>query len=96
MALFSNGIFFALNIEKLLHYKKSERRISMKFKQRLRYLLAERDMTQKALAEKLYVEPTTMSGYVKGHRQPSFETLIRMAKFFDVSTDYLLGITDFR
>ena len=39
----------------------------------------------------LHIASTTLSGYINNHREPDFSTLIRMAHYFDVSTDYLLG-----
>ena len=38
----------------------------------------------------------TISNYEKGVHSPDYETLIKLADFFDVSTDYLLQRTDYR
>lgn len=54
------------------------------------------DLTQEELAEKLNISQKSISKYETGARKPSFETLTKMAKLFNVSTDYLLGITDER
>jgi len=56
----------------------------------LRNLLEERDITQKQLAEKLSVGASTLSNYIQNTREPDYETLRRLASFFEVSTDYLL------
>lgn len=54
------------------------------------------DLTQEELAEKLNVSQKSISKYETGVRKPSFETLTEMAKLFDVSTDYLLELSDSR
>lgn len=54
-------------------------------------LLIDKNISQKELAQKLNIAPSTLNGYLKGHRSPDYQTLIRLADFFDVSTDYLLG-----
>lgn len=60
---------------------------------RLRLLLEERDMTQGELANKLSVVHSTISHYCADKRIPDAKTLKRLADFFDVSVDYLLGRT---
>lgn len=54
------------------------------------------DLTQEELAEKLNISQKSISKYETGARKPSFETLTEMAKLFNVSTDYLLGVSDSR
>ena len=56
----------------------------------LRNLLEERDITQKQLADILNVGASTLSNYIQNTREPDYETLKRLAIYFDVSTDYLL------
>lgn len=58
--------------------------------EKLRILLEERDMTQKEMAAKLNIAASTMGSYVQNTREPDFATLKLLAKFFNVSTDYLL------
>lgn len=62
----------------------------MSFGNNLRTLIEERDMTQKELAIKLNIAPSTMGSYVQNVREPDFATLKAIAKFFNVSIDYLL------
>lgn len=62
----------------------------MSFGQNLRTLIEERNMTQKELAAQLNIAPSTMGSYVQNTREPDFDTLKLLAKYFDVSTDYLL------
>lgn len=64
----------------------------MKFGDKLRNLIEEKDMTQKELAACLNIAPSTVSSYVQNTREPDFETLKSLATFFEVSTDYLLDI----
>lgn len=58
----------------------------------LRRLIDEKDMTQKQLALDLNIAPSTLGGYVQNSSEPDFATLILFAEYFNVSTDYLLGI----
>lgn len=62
----------------------------MSFGNNLRTLIEERDLTQKELAMKLNIAPSTMGSYVQNTREPDFATLKSIAKFFGVSIDYLL------
>lgn len=64
----------------------------MNFSYKLRSLIEERNLTQKQVAIDLNIAPSTMGGYVQGSSEPDFETLKRLANYFDVSTDYLLNI----
>lgn len=68
----------------------------MKFGTRLENLLEERNISQKQLSTELHIAPSTLNGYLRRHREPDFTTLIQLAAYFDVSTDYLLGITNLR
>lgn len=62
----------------------------MSFGNNLRTLLEERNLTQKELAKQLNLAPSTMGSYVQNTREPDFDTLKMIAKYFDVSLDYLL------
>lgn len=66
----------------------------MLFCDKLRLLIEERNLTQKQVAKDLNIAPSTMGGYVEGMSQPDFETLKRLAAYFDVSTDYLLDVPE--
>ncbi len=63
----------------------------MLFHQRLRELIEENDITQRKLAADLNIAASTVSSYVQGVREPDFSILFRLADYFHVSTDYLLG-----
>ena len=65
----------------------------MMFSDILRLLIEERGLTQKQLAKDLHIAVSTLGGYVQGTSEPDFDTLRRLAEYFEVSADYLL---DFR
>lgn len=66
------------------------------FPNRLKLLRCEKKWTQKQLAEKLNYGYTAISNYESGKNKPSYDDLIKIAKVFNVSTDYLLGISKIR
>lgn len=68
----------------------------MEFGKRLEQLLEERELTQRQVSNDLHIAATTLNGYVKGNREPDYGTLVRIAEYFEVSTDYLLGVTNIR
>ncbi|EPR11943.1 helix-turn-helix domain-containing protein [Ruminiclostridium papyrosolvens] len=68
----------------------------MKFNEILKNLRYDIDLNQKELANKLNINPATYRNYENGNREPDFETLISISKFFNVSTDFLLGQSDIR
>ncbi len=57
-------------------------------------LRKDRHLSQKQMAAMLHVSSGTISNYETGRYAPSYETLVKLADFFDVSTDYLLGRTN--
>ena len=57
----------------------------------LKELRRSKGLSQKQLAQKIYISPSAVSQYETGHTKPSRENLEQIARFFDVSTDYLLG-----
>lgn len=68
----------------------------MKFSTRLENLLEEHNLTQRGLAKELHIAPSTLNGYLRRDREPDFATLIKLANYFEVSIDYLLGVTNIR
>ncbi len=64
----------------------------MRFCEILKGLIEEKNLTQKRLAAELHIPVSTLGGYVQGTSEPDFETLILFAKYFSVSTDFLLGV----
>lgn len=63
--------------------------------QRIKALRTSREYTQKELAEKLGLTPKMVSFYELGDRVPPPDVLEKLADIFGVSTDYLLGRSDF-
>ena len=61
---------------------------------RLKAIREDRDITQKTLSEFLNIKQNTYSQYENGQRQLPIDTLIKLAEYFDTSTDYILGLTD--
>ena len=64
--------------------------------QRIRDLREDKDLTQKQLAQALHCSQQAYSNYELGQRDIPTEVLIRLARFYKVSTDYILGISDNR
>ena len=64
------------------------------FPNRLRKLRKESDLTQKELAEILNTTEATLSRYENGAREPKLDLIHKIANYFGVSVDYLLGNTD--
>ena len=63
---------------------------------RLRDLREDADLTQKAVADLLHVKQNTYSQYETGQRQIPLEMLIALARYYRVSVDYILELTDVR
>lgn len=61
---------------------------------RIRELRKEMDCTQNKLADVLGVTQDSISLWENDKRIPDTQYIVAMAKFFDVTTDYLLGLTD--
>lgn len=62
------------------------------FSATLKMLRESKKMSQPQLAARIGVSRSMVSLYENGSRLPSFETLLRIARVFHVSTDYLLGV----
>lgn len=62
---------------------------------KIRELRTEKGLKQIELAEILNVTQSTIVRYENGKYEPSLSTLIKICKYFEVSADYLLGLTDY-
>ena len=60
------------------------------FSDKLKFLRKHQELTQAEVAKQINIDHTTYCRYEKGVYQPDFDTLKRIAKFFNVSIDYLL------
>ena len=63
---------------------------------RIKELREENGLTQQAVANYLNVKQNTYSQYENEKRQLSIDVLIKLAKFYKVSTDYILELEDWQ
>lgn len=63
--------------------------------ERLKQIRIERGIPIREVATALDMTVSAYAHYEQGRREPSIEILIRICKFFDVSADYLLGLTEY-
>jgi len=66
----------------------------MTFAQRLKTLREEKKLSQRELAKLIKMASSTLGMYETGKREPDFDTVSKIADFFHVSVDYLLGRKD--
>ena len=66
----------------------------MYYYQRIRDLREDADLTQKQIAEKLGMYLTTYRRYESGEQKPPFDFIITLAKFYNVTIDYIAGLTN--
>lgn len=62
--------------------------------ERLKELRIERGLKLKEVAEYMNVTIRAISRYEDGTREPSVEMIVKFCKLYNVSADYLLGLTD--
>ncbi|MCL1790223.1 MAG: helix-turn-helix domain-containing protein [Peptococcaceae bacterium] len=61
------------------------------FAQRFKELRIRKELSQAQVATMLSASPSTIGMYEQGKRMPDAETILHIARFFNVTTDYLLG-----
>lgn len=66
----------------------------MKVAERIRNLREDRDLSQIDIAEFLNTSQTVYSRYERNERSLPIEMLYELCKFYNVSADYILGLTD--
>ena len=66
------------------------------FGQRILDLRQAARLSQRELSEALHIGQTTISEWERGNKMPGVDTLVQIADYFRVSTDYLLGRTEIR
>lgn len=64
------------------------------FKERLKELRIEKNLTQDKLAKLVGMSKMTISHWESGYCEPSIAQLIMLSNLFEVSVDYLVGKTD--
>lgn len=80
--VFLNNTFCVVLLKKVM---------TMKFNETLRILRRKKKLSQKDLGNKLGLAESTIGMYEQGKRQPDYETLLKIADYFEVTVDYLLG-----
>ena len=63
---------------------------------KLKTLRTQKKLTQKQVADRIGLAISAVSSYEADTRYPSYEVLVKLARIYHVSTDYLLGMTDKR
>lgn len=66
-----------------------------KFCERLKELRQERGIGQVELARRIGVSKGIISMWEHGLREPTFSNLVSLARFFGVSIDYLVGLSEY-
>lgn len=61
---------------------------------RIRNLREDNDKTQREVAEYLFCDQSLYSKYEWGVREVPVEIIIKLAKLYNTSADYILGLTD--
>jgi len=64
------------------------------FSERLRSLRGARNITQKQIAESIGLSESAYQHYERGTREPTLSNINKLADYFCVSADYLLGRSD--
>ena len=64
------------------------------FAKRIKELRKKHGMTQRQLADLLYIDCSTVTKWETGKANPDFEKQKKLASLFNVSVDYLLGLTE--
>jgi transcriptional regulator with XRE-family HTH domain len=68
--------------------------ITMTLGEKLKSIREQRGWTQSQAAERLGISSQVVSNYERDYRSPDKETLTRIAKVYNCSVDWLLGVTD--
>lgn len=66
----------------------------MKYQERIRALRQDNDLSQREIADMLGIAQTTYSQYELDKRPMPIEYLVALCKFYKVSADYMLGLSD--
>ncbi len=64
------------------------------FCERLKELRKSMNLSQKQLADILQTNNSSICDWERGRSQPDLQTLAKLARFFDITADYLLGLED--
>ena len=61
---------------------------------RLKHLRAKRNVTQRQVAQNCLISLRALKYYEAGERIPNAEIIVKFCKYFNVTADYLLGLSD--
>ena len=65
--------------------------VNINMGERLKSLRISRNLTQKQVASRIGLAISAVSAYELGTRYPSYDILLKLARLYNVSTDYLIG-----
>lgn len=68
--------------------------MNLNFGERIRNLREDKDLTQSELGAQVNMTQRKISYIERGKYEPSIDDIVSLCKFFDVSSDYLLGLND--
>ncbi len=83
-------------VKKSLYNKNEKRGDNLEIGNRIAELRKEKGVSRVQFAQQIGIPSTTLRNYETGVREPGHSFIVQMAKEFNVSTDYLLGLTDNR
>lgn len=67
-----------------------------KLGERLNKLRQEQGLTQQELADLFHISNSTISSYETGNRIPDVDFLLKLSKFYNILSDYIIGLSDSR
>lgn len=67
----------------------------MEWNEKLKQARLEKGLSQKVAAERLQMSRTGLANYEQGVREPSLDALRRICKFYDITSDYLIGLSEY-
>lgn len=66
------------------------------FAKRIKILMDENELNIKGMSEKTGIPKSNLAGWIRSEHYPNGCSLIKLSQAFDVSTDWILGISNFR
>lgn len=69
-------------------------KVTMKFGEKLKELRIEQQLSQSRLAQLTGISQTAISAYERGSARATEEVIVVFCRFFKVSADYMLGLSD--
>ena len=72
-----------------------EKSVKEIFAERLKYLINDRGLNIKTLSLEIKIPDSTISDWLLLKRTPKIDSIPKIAQYFKVSTDYLLGVIDY-